>query len=211
MNNPKYIIIHHTESKTTPTNKQFKTVNDLHQKSYNMKSSLGYYIAYHYFIEVDGTVIQGRADGDVGCHTIAHNSDSIGICMSGNFDIQMPSDAQISALKTLIIQKMKQYSIPVLNIVPHRYFATTSLQTGKFVTNTTKWKTWDNCLPYKDCFGSKLSDNFAQLLVAPPPQVVSVQEVNNAITILDRIKTLLTNYLNQRQALGLSQIERNEA
>lgn len=208
MNIPKYLIIHETESFANDTAHQFDPVNTYHKQLWNFKSSLGYYIGYHILIERDGTMKQARADGDIGAHTLAHNSDSLGICLSGNFGQQMPSDIQIATLKALLIQKMKQYSIPASNIVPHRYFATTSLQSGKFVPNTTKYKTWDNCLPYKDCPGANLADNFGQLLVAPPAQVVSVEDVQKTISILDRIITLLKNYLTQRQALGLTDYER---
>lgn len=208
---PIYAIIHNTESVTTPTNRQFNTVNRLHQQLFNMKSSLGYYCGYHYFIEVDGFTIQARADTDVGAHTLRRNGDSIGICLAGNFDVQMPSDAQISALKALLLQKMREWSIPEENILPHRYFATTSLRDGKFVPNTSKFKTWDGCQPYKTCPGKNIADNWGQILVAPPPQVVSTEEVGKAIGILERIIRLLKDYLEQRKALGDAPYQRNEA
>jgi hypothetical protein len=66
-------------------------------------------------------------------------------------------------------------------------------------------------MPYKSCPGSNLADNFGALLVAPPPQVVSVEDVNTTISILDRIILLLKNYLAQRKALGAPLHERNEA
>ncbi len=208
---PKNIIIHQSESMTSPGNRQFNTINGLHKTAFNMKSSLGYYVGYHAFIEVDGTLLEARADTDIGAHTIGRNGDSLGVCMAGNFSQQMPSDEQIATLKRYLLDKMKKWTIPAKNIYPHRYFATTSLKTGKFVKNTTKFKTWDGCMPYKVCPGTNLPDNWGQLLVAPPQQVVAVEDVEKAITILDRIKKLLNDYLTQRKALGMPSYERNEA
>lgn len=208
---PRNLIIHHSGSMTSPNNRQFNTINNLHKKSFNMKSSLGLYMGYHAFIEVDGTLIEARADTDIGAHTLGRNGDSLGVCLAGDFDNQMPSDEQIATLKRYLLDKMKKWTIPAKNILPHRYFATYSVQTGKYIKNTTKWATWDGCMPYKSCPGNNLGDNWGQLLVAAPPSTVAIEEVEKAISILDRIKTLLVNYLNQRKALGLPPHERNEA
>jgi len=208
---PKNIIIHHTESLTSPTNRQFTTVNNLHRNLFGMKSSLGYWCGYHYFIEVNGDVIKAREDTDMGAHTMGRNKDSIGICLAGKFDTQMPTDEQIQALKTLLLEKMKQWSIPAKNIKLHRYWATTSMRDGKFIKNTTKYATWDGCLPYKSCAGSLLPDNWGELLVAPPPGTVATEDVEKALSILERIVQLLKNYLTQRRALGMSPYDRHDA
>lgn len=208
---PLNIIIHHSESLTSPKNRQFNTINTLHQKAFNMKSSLGYYVGYHAFIEVDGTLIEARLDTDMGAHTIGRNVDSLGVCLAGNFDTQMPTEEQIATLQKYLREKMQKWGIKSGNIKPHRYYATHSLKEGRFVKNTSKFATWDNCLPYKTCPGSNLPDNWGTLLTAPPPQVVAVEEVEKAVSLLERILNLLKNYLTQRKALGMPQHQRNDA
>ncbi len=106
-----------------------------------MKSSLGYYIGYHWYISKDGTAKQGRADLDEGAHTIGYNNKSIGICLAGNFDVTYPTQPQIDSLKKLINVYAKRFNIPKENIVPHRKFAV------------------------KSCYGNKLSDDWAAKLL----------------------------------------------
>lgn len=210
---PKNIIIHQSESVTGATNRQFATINRLHGLAPNNfpKSSLGYTMGYHDFIEWDGTLIKARADTDIGAHTIGKNGDSLGVCLAGDFNQQMPTDAQIATLKKYLLEKMQTWKIPATNIKPHRYWATFSLRDGKFIKNTGQYTTWDNCLPYKNCPGSNVPDNWGQLLVAPPPSTVSTEEVNQAMGILQRLLTLLQNYLAQRKALGMPVHQRYEA
>lgn len=59
-------------------------------------------IGYHFVIKKDGTIERGRPIQYVGAHTEGSNSDSIGICLIGNFMTYGPSDAQIKSLIALI-------------------------------------------------------------------------------------------------------------
>lgn len=111
-NIPKFLIIHHCGGTdlnplADSSNQTFEDVNAYHRTAPNVwlgyLSSLGYAIGYHYFIEKNGKVTQGRADTDEGAHCKGFNTQSIGICLAGNFDATMPSQAQIEALKALEI------------------------------------------------------------------------------------------------------------
>lgn len=163
MNKPQYLIIHHTggtdtNPKEDTSHHTFEIVNEWHKKLWNFKSSLGFYIGYHYFIDKNGKVTQGRADTDEGAHTIGKNNSSLGICLAGNFDVTTPTQAQITALKALISSKMTKYQIEINGVVPHRHFAN------------------------KSCYGSKLSDTWAQdLLKVPTPAPVPTIPSNDAI------------------------------
>ena len=142
MNIPKWIILHHTAgTESDPladtSHHTFAIVNEYHRKKFNFKSSLGTYIGYHYFIDKQGVITQGRADTDEGAHTIGKNKESLGICLAGNFDLTYPTDIQLQVLKKLLREKSAQYKIPLINIVPHRRFSE------------------------KTCYGTKLYDNFA--------------------------------------------------
>lgn len=163
MNKPEYLIVHHTGGTDAnpladTSHHTFKIVDDYHK-------SLGWGgIGYHYFIELDGKVTQGRKDDADGAHTIGYNQKSLGICLAGNFDATMPSAAQINALTALLKQKMAQYSIPPEKIVPHRHFAS------------------------KTCYGKHLSDDWARNLVSKSNTEIIVEIENH----LAQVSTLLS-------------------
>lgn len=138
MNKIEYIIVHH-EAPPMVTNKpRFSVVNDLHKQQDFPISSMGFYCGYHYFIEKTGQVIQARKDDETGAHTKLWNEKSLGICLAGNFDFELPTKQQIEALTKLLKEKYALYAVP---IVPHRKFAS------------------------KDCYGKNLSDDWAANLI----------------------------------------------
>lgn len=181
MNTPKWLIVHHTggtdaNPKQSTQGQSFAVVNSYHQTRWpHFLSSLGFHIGYHYFIDRDGLVTQGRADTDEGAHTIGKNSESLGICLAGNFDIGVdrPTPAQISSLKDLLIKKSKQYNIPIEMIVPHRTFAN------------------------KSCYGYSLPDIWARSLVigTQPTKQSALDAIAVQITALKKaIAELIKNY-----------------
>lgn len=167
LNKPEFIIVHHTggtdaDALADTSNHRFEDVNAWHKQNPNVNlgepSSLGYYIGYHYFIDKNGKVTQGRADKDEGAHTFGYNARSIGICLAGNFDLTLPTQAQVDALTSLLKQKMDTYKLPIESIMPHRHFAA------------------------KTCYGKKLSDTWAQSLVKQKPVQNSRAELQALIT-----------------------------
>ncbi|GEM_PF-5583217 len=139
-NEPKWIIVHHTAGSLKDT---FEDVNRWHKERWpNFVSSLGHHIGYHYFIDATGKVTQGRAENEEGAHTIGKNTESIGICLAGNFSRpgEMPTEAQERKSVELIREIQKRWDIPNENIVPHRKFAAT------------------------ECYGKNLDDYWVQSL-----------------------------------------------
>lgn len=150
VNVPAWLIIHHTGgSDTKPladtSHHTFDMVNNDHKARGFPKSSLGFHIGYHYFIDKNGGITQGRLEKDIGAHTIGYNDKSIGICLAGNFDATLPTEAQINALRAILKAKMESYGFGRDKIVPHRKFAS------------------------KTCYGNKLPDSWAADLVEPSP------------------------------------------
>lgn len=148
---PAYIIVHHsggTDANPMQDSSGYTVVqcNADHKARFNMLSSLGSYVGYQYFIDKNGVVTQCREDDEEGAHTIGRNKDSIGICLAGNFDATLPTDAQVSSLRDLLKKKMAVWGIPASNIVPHRTYAK------------------------KSCYGKRLADNWARSLVEATPQ-----------------------------------------
>lgn len=85
-------------------------------------------IGYHMFIRKSGLIETGRPLADIGAHTYQHNNTSIGICLSGNFNDEMPTDMQIASASKLIGLLCQMYSLnPNENtIFGHRDFNATA-------------------------------------------------------------------------------------
>lgn len=81
-------------------------------------------IGYHYVIELDGTIYQGRPLERPGAHTRGHNDDSIGICYVGG-GVTDPSDTrtpeQKRALYALTDDLIRRF--PGATVHGHREFA----------------------------------------------------------------------------------------
>jgi len=133
---PKQIVVHHDGvSRKGPS---FAIVNDFHRAEGFPRSSLGFFVGYHYWIERDGKTIQARDENEIGAHTQNFNYVSLGIGLAGNFDKEMPTDEQIASLGTLLSRLCFTHSIPGDQIFPHRKFNP------------------------KTCYGKLLSDTWAQ-------------------------------------------------
>lgn len=75
-------------------------------------------IGYHFFVRKDGTIYRGRPEDTIGAHASNNNSDSIGICAEGNFEIETMPEAQKQALKELVSYLKEKYNIS--NVQRHK-------------------------------------------------------------------------------------------
>lgn len=88
-------------------------------------------IGYHYIIELDGIVFQGRPLSKQGAHVRGHNTDTIGICYIGGTDNtrqRNPKDTRTDAQKRSLrklLSDLKQM-FPNAEIVGHRDLAATA-------------------------------------------------------------------------------------
>jgi N-acetylmuramoyl-L-alanine amidase len=80
MRNIKRIIIHCSATKEGRDIKT-KTIRSWHMKGRGWSD-----IGYHFVIELDGTIVDGRPMERIGAHTRGYNRDSIGICYVGGLD-----------------------------------------------------------------------------------------------------------------------------
>lgn len=204
MNIPNKIIVHHTGgSDANPlqdsSNFTVQQCNELHKK-FGMKSSLGWWVGYHYYIAKNGTVTQTRSHTDIGAHTVGYNSQSIGVCLAGNFDATLPTDTQTQSLKNLLIKLTTDLKILKSEIYPHRKFA------------------------QKTCYGKKLSDTWARDLVVETKQLILPAKIRQIGENIGNIQTLLKkgNYVlgsltdlvydeNMAQAVLYFQLKNNVA
>ena len=148
-NNVEYLIIHHSGG--TDANPLEDTSHHTAQMMEAWHLSKGWEgLAYHYVIHKNGDIWAGRPEHRNGAHTVNFNTKSIGICLSGNFDLTLPTKEQEIALAGLIQAIRSRYMITTDKIVPHRAFAN------------------------KTCYGKNLPDNWARNLtlstpLTPPP------------------------------------------
>ena len=136
-NEPIKIIVHHTADSTLGP--QFGKVDNYHKQRGFILSSYGYYVGYHYFIERDGTVKQARKLTDEGCHTIGENTQSIGICLAGNFDFDIPTKQQKLSLEKLTDELAITYKIPIERVVGHRTHSKTSCPGRNLSDDIPRW------------------------------------------------------------------------
>lgn len=93
------IVLHHADAITC-------TVEDIHRWHLN-NGWTG--IGYHYFVKKDGSIYRGRPENVVGAHAIGANTNSIGICAEGNYEIEIMPEAQKNAIKELIADIKSRY------------------------------------------------------------------------------------------------------
>lgn len=136
MNKPDKIVVHHTADGSQKP--QLLNINEWHRQRGFPLSSRGFFVGYHYVIEPDGTVIQTREDDEEGAHCKGQNFSSIGIGLSGNFDLCMPNTKQIWSLQKLMAVLVERHNIDPQMILPHRAYKDTS------------------------CYGRLLSDHWAK-------------------------------------------------
>ena len=121
------MVIHHSAVDQPDLNKLINSMNINHKKRklHTSLNRLGYYIAYHYVIGVDGTIKDTRDINEIGNHASNYtvNKEGIGVCLSGNLDTHAPTDAQIASLINLITLFKKSYDI---SVVYHRDYVNKS-------------------------------------------------------------------------------------
>lgn len=122
---PKFIILHHSAVSRQANSMQFMAINNYHKSLWNFRSKIGYYGGYHYLIEPNGAIKQFRAEDESAAHCYQGNmnNQSIGICLTGNFDIEKPTSWQVFALRDLLRSISKKYGIGRDRIFFHRDYA----------------------------------------------------------------------------------------
>lgn len=182
-NNPTHIIVHHTAVSYTKNPQQFNATNNHHKGQGFARSSKGLYVGYHAMVEMNGDVRIARADTELGQHTYQENMNvrSLGICFTGNFDMEEPTIEQCRAALQWITGKQEAYQIPDSKVVPHRHFAP------------------------KSCWGNKLPDDILGYLrqrVGDAAQAPS----NWAVASFEKAKALGFSDSNPREIVGTARL-----
>ncbi|WIW70626.1 N-acetylmuramoyl-L-alanine amidase [Anaerosinus gibii] len=109
------IVIHHTGD---GVDRDYHAT-DIHKMHLNQGwSGCG----YHYVISKDGTIEVGRPHWCVGAHDDQTNSRSIGIHVSGDFDVGNPTPEQIESTALLLAKLCMEYGLDITEkfVVGHR-------------------------------------------------------------------------------------------
>lgn len=71
-------------------------------------------VAYHFLIDSDGNIYEGRKIDIRGAHVQGFNTGSIGVVLLGNFNDEEPTDSQLDSLRALIDYLRYSYEIRYL-------------------------------------------------------------------------------------------------
>ena len=123
------IVYHHTAGSNYDCHKALEVYSPQHKRKYHdafpknpMVQSLGYYLSYHYLIDIEGNYLATREHKDVGYHAGNHkiNKHSIAICFIGNYVNREPNQKQLETASKITENLKAKYNIKSENIVGHR-------------------------------------------------------------------------------------------
>ncbi len=108
----KLLVVHHTAQELQKdTRSGVELMRALY--TYHAKSRGWGDIGYHYVIDENGKIYEGKAGGDfvVGGHVYCNNVGTVGIALMGNFETSAPPQAQAKALQALLVTLGDRYKI----------------------------------------------------------------------------------------------------
>lgn len=151
------IVIHHSATMQPNMDKLISSINNNHsQRLHPEENSFGNHIAYHYIINYDGEIRHTRPLDEIGYHASnwEKNSESIGICLSGNFDQEEPTLEHYRSLAKLINELKDRFGELIIN------------QHNEFANKSCPWQNFDfnRLMTILMLFYEKLRrDNFASI------------------------------------------------
>ncbi len=90
-------------------------------------------VGYHFMVDKDGTIYEGRDMTVRGVHVEGHNTGSLGVCLLGDFRTDIPSDAQLSA--TYALNNWIVYRTGVTHLAGHKDFNDFTVCPGTQIAN----------------------------------------------------------------------------
>lgn len=120
MNGIGRITVHHTAVVSTDIRSQADTVRMLNSvRNSHLKRGWAD-IGYHYAIDPQGRIWEGRPLSWQGAHVEDTNEHNLGIVMLGNFDRQSPTQASLASLDSFLVDSARRYRVPLNRIYTHR-------------------------------------------------------------------------------------------
>lgn len=117
---PEWIVIHHSFSADHPDHVNWSAIRRWHTGHNGWRD-----IGYHFGVElINGhpEILVGRMLNETGAHctNAGMNRKSLGICVVGNFDAEVPSDDILDTLRRFILGIISVLDIPNDQIIGHR-------------------------------------------------------------------------------------------
>jgi hypothetical protein len=112
------VVIHHSATKSSAIGSRPEVYARYHVDTRGWAG-----IGYHFVIQPDGTIYQTNELGTVSNHVQNANTKSIGICFSGNFDEEQPTEAAYNGAIWLVRALSSQFG-QQFPIKAHNQYAT---------------------------------------------------------------------------------------
>ena len=110
------------------------------------------------------------------------NSGTIGIGCAGNWNIEDPTQAQLTTLKSLIREKMTEHKIPPYNIAAHRIFKKTSCP-GNKISNKQIKALFQADTDYIQAMINSIAEMLRKLLLSFRKRDYGCERANNNIKL----------------------------
>jgi hypothetical protein len=117
------VVIHHS-AQPLATNQTMQDIQNLHMNANHWAD-----IGYHYGIDRNGVIYEGRRLQVRGASVAGHNTGVIGVVVMGNFEGESPMKAQLRALQALVNWLAVTYTLT--HLAGHREFNPQSVCPGK--------------------------------------------------------------------------------
>jgi len=128
--NPRRIVVHHSATVDGSTY-SWGAIERYHTQEMGWRD-----IGYHAGIELIGGdfgCLFGRPDYLPGAHTAGHNTDTLGFCFVGNYDLLEPTDRMLRiAARRVLAPWMRRFGLLIQDVHPHREFANKTCPGTKF-------------------------------------------------------------------------------
>ncbi|MBI5239828.1 MAG: N-acetylmuramoyl-L-alanine amidase [Elusimicrobia bacterium] len=121
------IVVHHTAFPVTDKVKRLRgkkswqaAIAHARQVQHLHRHIRGWqYAGYHYMIDWEGRIFEGRPLDRLGAHVENNNTGSIGVVLMGDFSKQTPTKKQLASLKGLLAWLRRFFDIPADKVHGH--------------------------------------------------------------------------------------------
>jgi len=112
----RYIVVHHSA-----TDRENTSVEAI--RRYHVNNRGFWDIGYHWIVDKDGNLVKGRSEEFIGAHCAggspANNFNSIGICVVGNFEREVPTEKQLKTLFEFLEKKLRELKLTKDKVLGH--------------------------------------------------------------------------------------------
>jgi hypothetical protein len=119
------ITVHHSAVIASSINSKADTARMLESIRRGHTAQQWADIGYHYIIDPQGRVWEGRPVKYQGAHVKENNERNLGIMCLGNFDVERPSSDALTTLDAFVADRMRAYRVPISRVFTHQEIRTT--------------------------------------------------------------------------------------